>query len=399
MPSTDADLFTEEAMLDPFPIYRSLRALGPVVRLDRYALPIVTRFAESLKVLGDWKTFSSAKGVAANDAANEGWRTTIIGSDPPRHSALRAVLADRLGPKALDGMQGDLEARADRLVERVVSHGRFDMMEDIARAFAMDVVFGLVGFKEEGRRMLVDLAEANFNAAGPPTPHTMKSFPFVQRMWDYLTAECGRDAFQPGTFGHTIYEAAERGDIAWEDTLPLLHAYATPGVDTTISSLGSAIHLFALHPDQWDAVVADPRLIRNAYNEVVRLESPVQMFTRVATRDTDIGGVPITGGQRFLVGYGCANRCEIAFPDGERFDIRRRFTAHVGFGAGIHQCPGQGLARLEAHAVLLAMSRRVRRFHIDGPVLRVPLNVTRSLKSLPIRAEPLVGAVAGPVPT
>jgi cytochrome P450 len=133
--------------------------------------------------------------------------------------------------------------------------------------------------------------------------------------------------------------------------------------------------------------VANPKLIRNAYNEVIRLESPVQMFTRVATKDTQIGGIPVAAGTRIAVSYAAANRDERQFPDPDRFDIERKVGTHIGFGLGVHQCPGQALARLESHGILQALAKRVKRFEIIGEPERAIMNITRGLKSLEVRVH------------
>jgi len=123
-----------------------------------------------------------------------------------------------------------------------------------------------------------------------------------------------------------------------------------------------------------------------AVNEIVRLESPIQCFSRVTTREVDLGdGVVLPAGVRVLHSYGAANRDERHYADPDTFDIRRNPTDHLSFSYGIHACAGQGLARLEAHAILTALAGRVSRLDLDGEPVRALNNITRGFAHLPVR--------------
>ena len=162
-------------------------------------------------------------------------------------------------------------------------------------------------------------------------------------------------------------------------------AYLGAGLDTTMNSISAAVALFARHPDQWQRLRDDPTLIPQAYNEVLRLESPVLCFTRVAAEDTMIDDVPIRGGDRVLVAYAAANRDPRKWNDPERFDITRPGSDHLAFGLGRHHCAGQGLARLEAECLIRALVRRVERFDAAEQVRHLN-NVIRGLAALHVVA-------------
>lgn len=161
-------------------------------------------------------------------------------------------------------------------------------------------------------------------------------------------------------------------------------AFLVTGMDTTILSLAAAVRLFAEHPDQWDALRADPSLVPTAYLEVLRIASPVTVFSRVTTRDWECDGVTIPAGDRVAVMFASANRDERKWGDPERFDITRNPADHLTFGVGIHACVGQNLAKLEAQALLTAMLARVRRFEIGEPEFVVN-NTLYGLSRLPCR--------------
>jgi len=143
--------------------------------------------------------------------------------------------------------------------------------------------------------------------------------------------------------------------------------------------------LFATHPDQWDLLRAEPSLMPNAINEVLRYESPLRAFTRKAARPTVIADVSVPAGARILVLYASANRDEREWSDPHTFDIRRDANRQLGFGHGTHACAGQGLARLEMQAMLGALLDRVERIELAGEPTWALNNIIRCHERLPLR--------------
>jgi cytochrome P450 len=188
-----------------------------------------------------------------------------------------------------------------------------------------------------------------------------------------------------GSMGEEVIAAANAGLIARSDAAALMIDYLGPALDTTISAISSALHLFAQHPDQWDALRSDRTLIPNALNEVLRYEAPLRAFSRLVATDTTIAGTDLRRGHRVLVLYASANRDEHMWDQPERFDIHRDATRHLGFGHGTHGCAGQGLARLEAHAVLNALAERVDRIEPTGSPVWGRNNIIRGLSALPLQ--------------
>jgi cytochrome P450 len=179
-----------------------------------------------------------------------------------------------------------------------------------------------------------------------------------------------------------VYEAADAGLIPEEYCLHLLSAYLTAGMDTTVNALGAMIALLGTHPDAWRALKADPALAPSAINEVLRIEAPAQLFSRVAAERVELAGVPVEEGQRVAVLYASANRDERQYPDPDRFDVRRNPAGHLTFGIGPHACAGQALARIELRAVLDALLGQVATISVGEPVRKIN-NVLRGLSALP----------------
>lgn len=163
----------------------------------------------------------------------------------------------------------------------------------------------------------------------------------------------------PGSMGDDLLRAADEGKIAHAECPALMVDYLAPSLDTTLSAIASALHLFATHPEQWRLLNEDPSRIPNAVNEVVRFESPLRAFSRKVARDTELAGSTLPAGSRVLILYASANRDALEWENSDSFDIRRDATRQLGFGHGTHGCAGQGLARLETQAILRELVTRV----------------------------------------
>ncbi|TWH73010.1 cytochrome P450 [Modestobacter roseus] len=201
----------------------------------------------------------------------------------------------------------------------------------------------------------------------------------------WVGEQCAREALTGDGFGAAIWAAADRGEITPQQAPLMVRSLLTAGVDTTVHGISAVLYGLASHPGEWDRLRADPSLARIAFDEAVRWESPVQLFFRTTTTDVPIGGTVVPAGRKVLMSYAAANRDPRRWSDPDRFDLTRDPSGHMGFGMGLHQCVGQHVARLEAEAVLIALSRRVRSIELAGPVRRHHNNTLRALDSLPLR--------------
>ncbi|HWD05910.1 MAG TPA: cytochrome P450 [Amycolatopsis sp.] len=388
IPSYPHDIWTDEVLLDPHPHYRELRELGPVVWLEAHQMYAVSRYAEARAVLGDGDTFCSGQGVGLNDVINGIGAGTTLMSDGKLHEHLRSVIGPGLTPRALRSMRDTVQRLATELVGRLVEQGSFDAVADLARALPLTVVPDLVGWPAGGREHLLDWASATFDLLGPLNSRAERAIPKAQEMMEFAARTAADGGIQPGGLGAAILDAARRGELEPPQVPPLIIDYLAPSLDTTISAISSAIWLLATHPDQWAALKADPTMIPNAFNETVRLESPIRAFSRVATTDTELAGYAVPAGARLIVIYASANRDERVFDRPDDFDVSRaNAAAQLGFGFGTHGCAGQGLARLEGRAVLQALTDQVQTIELGQPV-RALNNVISAWDSLPVTVQP-----------
>jgi cytochrome P450 len=370
-------------LFNPYPVYDELRAAGPAVFLNRLGFYIFTRYADVKHALATPEIFTSAKGVMLNQRMNDTLQGIVLCSDDPEHDKMRKVLIAPLTPVALRQLTDRITNEAENLVERLVSKKSFDAATELAQHLPVTIVSDLVGLPEEGRERMLVWAQANFDCFGPMNERTLNAFPIVEEMVNYAFTECVPAKLKPGGWAARIWEAAERGELRPEQCPIMMNDYLGPSLDTTIFATQSAIRLFAENPDQWDILRETPTLMPNAVNEVVRLESPIQNFSRVTTAPFEIGGVSLPAGSRVITSYGAANRDPEKWENPNLFDVRRRAMDHLGFGHGVHQCIGNNLARMEMIALLNALVKRVKRFELHGAE-RCLNNVLRGHTSLPV---------------
>jgi cytochrome P450 len=387
-PVTDVDLFDDAILLDPYDTYTALRGAGPAVWSTKHNIWILSRFADVKEALRDNETYISGKGVGLYQPANEAMQGTVIASDPPEHTVLRRVLADRMSPRVMRATQSDVEKAAKDLVDRLMEKGSFDAVPDLAERFPLMVAADLIGLPGDDHGKLLAWADAGFNTFGPENDRTISSMPKYGEMFGYIgTLDADPTKLRPGSMGRAVYEAADRGELRFDQCGRLIAAFLMAGLDTTVSSLANAVWLFAQNPDQWDIVRSEPARIPHAYNEILRIESPVQAFRRTLSRNVQLGDTTMRAGDPVLLLYGSANRDERHWDEPTKFDVRRRSSDHVALGFGIHNCAGQGLARLEAHALLAELASRVERFETGTPKRHLN-NVIRNFDSLPVTLVP-----------
>ena len=391
IPHLDVDPFSLEFFDDPYPTHDLLREAGPVVYLDQWNVFGVARYAEVHAVLNDPLTFCSSRGVGLSDFVKEKpWRpqSLILEADPPAHSRTRAVLSQVLSPTVMKKLREGFAAAAEAKVDDLLARKSFDAVTFLAEAYPMSVFPDAVGLKPEGREHLLPYADLAFNAFGPPNKLRQDAIERSAPHQAYVAEQCQRHNLAPEGFGGCIHARADSGDITEAEAPLLVRSLLSAGIDTTVNGIGAAIYCLARFPDQWFRLRNDPTLARNAFEEAIRFESPVQTFFRTTTREVEITGHRLGEGEKVLMFLGSANRDPRRWDNPDRYDITRRTSGHVGFGSGIHMCVGQLVARLEGEVMLAALARKVGKIEITGPVKRRYNNTLRGLENLPITITP-----------
>jgi 4-methoxybenzoate monooxygenase (O-demethylating) len=387
-PTSQVDPFSTEFLRDPYPYHEQLRETGPVLWLDRYGIWAMARYDEVKATLNDWETFCSSAGAGMSDFRREKpWRppSIILEADPPLHTKTRGVLTRILSPAAIRDLRTAFQADAEHMLEPLIARGIFDGMKDFAEKYPVKVFPDAVGLPEEGRENLLPYGSMAFNAFGPRNELLQQAMATAQPVIDWIKSKCNRRAISPDGLGAQIFAAADAGELTEDEAALLLRSFLTAGMDTTVNGIGNALFCFATHPEQWQRLRSNPTLVRGAFEEVLRFESPVQTFFRTTTRPIVVAGTRLDQGQKVLLFLGAANRDPRKWENADRFDVTRKATGHVAFGTGIHGCVGQAMARLEGDIVLTTLAKRVANIELAGkPEWRLN-NTLHGLRSLPLR--------------
>jgi len=380
-PELDIDLFTDDALQNFQTLAGDIRAKGPVVSLTAHDVVALSRYADVRAALRSDNILVSGQGVGLNDFMNGMRSRTTLISDGELHRQRRSTLIKPMMPRTLADVRPTLEAMSSELVTDLVSCDSFDGITDFAQFLPVTVVSHLVGLPEAGRERMLEWSAATFNALGPANRRHEEALAGLAEMGAYA-AELERDSLAPDGWAAQLFVAAERGDIDSRDVRGLLIDYIAPSLDTTLLGAGWLLYLFSRYPDQFDLVKQNPDLIPSAVHEVLRFESPVRAFTRVAVADYNEGDVAIPANTRVLILYGAANRDERQYDNPDVFDVTRNARDHMAFGQGQHRCAGAHLAQYELEALLLALVNQVRRIECDEPEMLMS-NMLHGLRKMP----------------
>ena len=391
IPVWDVDPYDPEILADPTEYYAELRSLGDVVYIPRYSVLAVGRYALTRKVFSDYKTFVSSRGVGLNDfKLEEPWRppSIILEVDPPDHTRTRKVMARNLSQKVVRDYAERFRDVAEDLVDRVLEKGTIEGVTEFAEAYPTTVFPMAVGMKDANARHLVDYGAMVFNAVGPDNALRRNAMSHAGELVPWINAACARERLTDDGLGARVYADADAGEITHAEAAMLVRSFLSAGVDTTVTGIGNALWVLSQNPGEWARLKADPSLIRSAFEEVLRYTSPVHTFCRTAGEDTEIAGYPVAEGTKVLCVLGAANMDPEKWGDPEVFRIDRKPIGHLAFGAGIHGCVGQNIARGELEAVLSVMTDKVDRIEPAGEAVWRPNNAIHALDKLPLTLTP-----------
>ncbi len=386
-PVLDEDPFSDANIADPYPLFDRMREMAPAVYVALHGYYAVTRHAEAGIVASDFERFTVEGGVGMSDIRKPGaWRTRspISEIDPPEHTRVRAALQRILSPLVVKSWKEKFAQRAEEIAEAAVARGRVDGVADITEAYVLEVFPAVLGIAVPPERIKLT-GELNFNQLGPNNARVAQALERAAPIMDWYQQVLQREHTLPGGFAEKIYEAEDAGHFD-KGTAPLhVRSFFRAGVDTTIAGIGSTLKLLAEHPDQFALVKANPALIKGAFEEALRLESPAQVMFRTTTGEVELGGVRLRADTKVGYHMGAANRDPRQWPAPARFDVTRQTAGvHRAFGVGAHVCIGQMISRLEAESILGALVRRVKRIEPAGASRWRPVNTLRTLDVLPL---------------
>ncbi|ROO88634.1 cytochrome P450 [Actinocorallia herbida] len=361
----------------------------------------VTRHADVLDVERRHEDFLSAPrpilATSEMDAlqrrhreAGTGLRT-LVHMDDPQHRVVRAIGADWFRPKAMRRLQERVDELAHRYVDRMAElDGSCDFVRQIAVHYPLYVILSLLGLPESDFPRMLKLTQELFGGQDSELRRGASAAEQLQTLTEFfayfgeLTA--ARRAHPTDDLASAIANARVDGTrLSDVDTTSYYVIIATAGHDTTSSTISGGLHALIEHPDQLTRLKENPDLLPLATDEMIRWVTPVKEFMRTATRDTQVGGVPIAEGESVLLSYPSANRDEDIFDDPFRFDIGRDPNRHLAFGFGVHYCLGAALARMEIRSLYTALLPRLESIELAGTPEWTATTFVGGLKHLPIR--------------
>ncbi len=325
-----------------------------------------------------------ADGVAGEEFPN------FIAMDPPRHTAQRKVVAPAFAPSQMTERERQVRQRTRDLFDSLPLGETFDWVETVSIPLTIGMLCILFDFPWEERHDLKRWSDYGSNVS-PETASPEYQIEFNLQMmamltrFDLLLEE--RRALPPSDdlLSRMVHSEA-MGNLTPIERIANIALLIVGGNDTTRNSMSGFIEACHLYPDQLARLRADPKLIPNAAQEIIRWQSPVTHMRRTATRDTELAGQAIAAGEKIILWYISGNRDEAVFPAAETFDVgRANARRHVGFGHGIHRCVGARLAEIQLATLIGEIVERGWRIEPQGKPTRLASPFLHGFTEMPVR--------------
>jgi 4-methoxybenzoate monooxygenase (O-demethylating) len=384
IPNYEIDLFSHDSVRNARTVDDAVREFAPVVRLADGTV-MITRHADVTAGLQDWHTFSS-KSRPWHDPKS--LRPEILlTDDPPRHTHVRQAMTTVLSAQVLAKLRPSFERDARELLDGLLlRQGEIlDAVREITQRFVYKALPDAIGLGIPGREHMYAFSHMVWATMGPENELFREAMVNLEPVLKWLEQCCDRENLSTGGIGMTLYGLADNQVITQAEAKLLLQTVLAAGADTTILTMANAIRAFALFPGEYQRIRTDPSLVRIAFDESLRWDSPSRMAGRITTREVDIGGYAVPAGQRVGLMFAAANRDPRAWSDPDRYDLSRDLKKQVGWGYGVHACVGRVLAQLEASTLLTEVARRVARIEIAGDPEPWMTTIGHGPATLPIR--------------
>jgi cholest-4-en-3-one 26-monooxygenase len=320
-------------------------------------------------------------------------RLMMLNMDPPQHTRQRSFVNRGFTPRMIGRLEKRIQEICNELIDEVAARGEADFVRDIAAPLPLYVICELIGAPPQDRDRLFDLSnrligydDPEFRAAGDDDGvlAAAEVYAYANELADRRRAEPRDDIVTQ------LLRPDDRGDVLTIEEFDLFVLLLTvAGNETTRNAASGGMLAFFRNPGQWERLRADPGMAGTTANEIVRWVSPVNLFRRTATRDTQIRGQRIAEGDKVVVFYSSANRDENVFSDPFGFDIGRSPNPHIGFGGGgPHFCLGRHLAGLELRVLFNTLADRIPDIELAGEPRRLRSNFVNGIKEMPVRFTP-----------
>ncbi|OBB74189.1 cytochrome P450 [Mycobacterium sp. 852014-52144_SCH5372336] len=391
------DDFVSGDVRDPYTELARLRREEPVQKIEIPGIPgqegkpivMVYRYEEAQQMLRDNETFSSS--IIIQAFGDVFGKHVMLGMDEPEHGRHRALVAKAFSQKALARWEDTLVTTiGNALIDRFAGRGRVDLVKEFNFPYPTLIIAGLLGLPQDDYAQFQKWSISLLSFTINPERGREASLALADYFRPILAAR--REEPRDDLISRLGAAEIDGEKLSDEEIFSFLRLLLPAGVETTYRSLGNLLFGLLSNPEQLDAILADRSLIPQAIEEAVRWEPPLSMITRIASRDTELGGVHIPEGSSVMPVLGAANRQDERFPQPDQFDIFREAKANIGWGHGVHVCLGMHLARLEMRVALNLLLDRLPNLRLDPEADEAYIRgqVFRSPTALPIVFDPAV---------
>jgi cytochrome P450 len=372
--------------LAPYDVWTRLRDEAPAYYNGRHDFWALSRYDDVAAALRDTRTFSSSHGTVLEIMTPQPYDTgMMIFADPPAHTRLRALVSRVFTVRRMSALEGRIGEICDQLLTPWVP-GRdadFDIVEEFAAQLPSMVIAELLGVPAGDREWVRDKIDTTFHIEPDVGMINDVSFGARLELDAYLVELIDARTRAPGD---DLLSGLVQADLTSREAADFAQLLVTAGTETVGRLLGWAAVLLDEHPDQRAALAADPALVPNAVEELLRFEGPSPVQARWSTRDVELHGVTIPADSKVLLLTSSAGRDERKYADAHVFDVRREIDHHVSFGYGVHFCLGAALARLESRVALTRLLAAHPVWEIDRDrAVRTHTSTVRGWSSIPVR--------------
>ena len=312
--AVDENLFSRESVLNARAVDDRVRELAPVVWLNRENVAMLGRWEHVSEGLRDWESFSNTSRPWHDP--NSVRPEILLTDDPPKHGRVRAIVATALSPRTLKVMAEHFNQIADRQVDALMARSgeAVDAVADITAPFVHQVLPDVIGMPDKGREQMSAFGHAVWATMGPMNELFEEAMTGAEPLLEWAGWACARENLNPDSLGMQMYAAADRGEVTEAEAHLLVMTILSAGADTTVITMATAIRAFCQFPEQWAALRADPSLIRNAFDEALRWDSPSRMAGRIAMKDVQIEDHLIPAGTRCGLMFAAATATRASGP-------------------------------------------------------------------------------------
>ncbi len=397
------DPYSAEFLEDPYPGYRRLRDETPAFYDDNWELTFLTRHGDVSTVLKDRERFGRdfRHRLDVTDVDPDLYRRiypsrwptwtryireSFIDLEPPRHTRLRSLVSKAFTKRSSEAFRSRLETAADRVLDRALETGRLDVIDDFATPIPVAMIAELMGVPAEDHHQLLSWSHSIVKVfdqgvteeEGAAAEAATRDFvAYLERVVSERRVRRGDDLIS------SMIEVEDSGDVLTDEEIVSTSILTlNAGHEATVHAIGNGLLALARRPDEYRKLHQRSVPLSLAVDELLRFDSPLQMFERWVLEDTVIAGATLRRGSKVGLLFGSANHDDRVFADGDELDLARSPNPHVSFGAGLHFCVGAPLARVELEAALGRFAARVREVEVREASGRIRSLVFRGLDRL-----------------